>query len=153
MRNSDPRVRIVFVHKFNSNFSTPYLPCRQQVVTSNTGPILVFPRIQRFGSFDFSSLDKVFSRHVTGSANCKNSVVCFVVKYCPTSIVVRILHQYTSLSIDLVVEAFPLVPCTSAIIFSCAGISIEGVGVVINKFAGANSGSDCSANTGLPVLV
>ena len=24
--------------------STPYLPCRQQVVTSNTGPILVFPR-------------------------------------------------------------------------------------------------------------
>ena len=36
---------------------------------------------------------------------------------------------------------------------SCAGISIEGVGVIINKSAGAKSGSDCSATTGLPVLV
>ena len=37
-------------------------------VTSNTGPILVFPRIQPFGSVDFSSLGKVFSRRVTDSA-------------------------------------------------------------------------------------
>ena len=29
--------------------STPYLPCKQQVATSNTGPILVFPLIQPFG--------------------------------------------------------------------------------------------------------
>ena len=28
--------------------STPYSPCKQQVVTSNTGPILVFPLILRF---------------------------------------------------------------------------------------------------------
>ena len=58
-------------------------------MTSNTGPILVFPRIQPFGSVDFSSLGKVYSRHVTGSANCKNSSVCFVMKYCPTSTVFR----------------------------------------------------------------
>ena len=36
---------------------------------------------------------------------------------------------------------------------SCAGISIEGVGVIINKSAGAKSGSDCSVATSLPVLV
>ena len=73
-----------------------------------------------------------------------------------------ILHQYKSLSLDLFVEAFPLflsvkpfplIPCTFANNFSCAGISIEGLGVVINYFAGSNSGSDCPANTGLPVLV
>ena len=29
-----------------SLISTPYLPCKQQVTTSNTGPILVFPGIQ-----------------------------------------------------------------------------------------------------------
>ena len=69
--------------------STPYLPCKQLVVTSNTGPILVFPRIQPFASDDFSSLGKENSRHVTGSANCKNSSMCFVMKYCPTSTVFK----------------------------------------------------------------
>ena len=50
MRNSDPRVRIVFVYRCKSAVftysvvtSTPYLPCKQQVATSNMGPILVFP--------------------------------------------------------------------------------------------------------------
>ena len=60
---------------------TPYFPCGQQVVTSNTGPILVFPRMQ--------SLGKVYSRQATESVNCKNSSVSFVMKYCPTSTVVR----------------------------------------------------------------
>ena len=69
MRSSDPRVRIVFVHRLN------YLPCRQQVVTSNTGPILVFPRIQPFGSDDSSSLGKVYSRQATGSVNFEKSSV------------------------------------------------------------------------------
>ena len=41
--------------------STPDLPCRQQVVTSNTGPILVFPRIQPLGSDQLSSLGKAYS--------------------------------------------------------------------------------------------
>ena len=34
------------------------------------GPNLVFPRIQLFGSVDFSSRGKVYSRHVTGIVNC-----------------------------------------------------------------------------------
>ena len=34
----------------NEDSSTPYVPCRQQVATSNTGPILLFPLIQPFGS-------------------------------------------------------------------------------------------------------
>ena len=36
--------------------------------------------------------------------------------------------------------------------FSCARISIESLGVIFGKFAGANNGSDCSDSTGLPVL-
>ena len=35
--------------------------------------------------------------------------------------------------------------------FCCAGISIEDVGVIINKSADVKSGSDCSANTDLPI--
>ena len=35
---------------------------------------------------------------------------------------------------------------------SCAGTSVEGVGVIINNIAGSNNGSDCPASTGLPVL-
>ena len=69
--------------------STPNLLCRWLVVTSNTGPILVSPQIQPFGPDDFSSLGRVYSRHVTGSLNCENSSVSFVMKYCPTSTVVR----------------------------------------------------------------
>ena len=88
MRDSDPRVRSVFVY-YSIRIFTPYLPCGWQVVTSNTGPILVLPLIQPFGSDEFSSLGKVYSRHVTGSANCENSSVSFVMKYCPTSTVVK----------------------------------------------------------------
>ena len=58
-------------------------------MTSNTGPILVFPRIQPFRSDEFSSLGKVYSRQATESVNCENYSVSFVVKYCPTSTVVR----------------------------------------------------------------
>ena len=54
-----------------------------------SGPILVFPRIQPFGSDDFSSLGKVYSRQATDSVNCENSSVSFVMKYCPTSTVVK----------------------------------------------------------------
>ena len=58
-------------------------------MTSNTGPILVFPRIQPFGSDASSSLGKVYSRQATASVNCENSAVSFVMKYCPPSTVVR----------------------------------------------------------------
>ena len=81
-------MRIVFVHKLYSDLHS-ILTCRQQVVTSNTGPILVFPLIQPCGSDDSSSLGKVYSRQATESVNCENSSVSFVMKYCPTSTVVR----------------------------------------------------------------
>ena len=58
-------------------------------MTSNTGPFLVFPRIQPFGPVDLSSRGKVYSRHATGSVNCENSSVSFVMNYCLTSTVVR----------------------------------------------------------------
>ena len=61
----------------------------QQVITSNTGPTLVFPLIQPFGSDESSYLGKVYSRQATESVNCENSSVSFVMKYCPTSTVVR----------------------------------------------------------------
>ena len=54
-----------FVFNAKSSNCTPYLPCSQQAVTSNTGPIWVFPRIQPFWSDYFSSLGKVYSRQAT----------------------------------------------------------------------------------------
>ena len=69
--------------------STPYLPCKQQVATSNTGPILVFPRIHPFGCDAPSSLGRVYSRQATASVNCENSAVSFVMKYCPISTTFR----------------------------------------------------------------
>ena len=69
--------------------STPYLPCTQQVGTSGSGPILVFPRIQPFGSDESSSLGKVYSRQATKSVNCENSSVSFVMEYCPNSTTFR----------------------------------------------------------------
>ena len=122
-------------------------------MTSNTGPILVFPRIQPFGSVDFSSRGKVYSRHVTGSVNCENSSVCFVLKYCPASTVSRnpaSVQIFNHRSCCGSLSARSLYFCNN---FSCAGISVEGLGVMNKKFAGANNGSDCPANTGLSVLV
>ena len=81
MRNS------LFIDIFLISIS--YLPCRQQVVTSNTGPILVFPPIQPFRSDVSSSLGKMYSRQVTASVNCYNSAVSFVMKYCPISTTFR----------------------------------------------------------------
>ena len=69
--------------------STLYLPCKQQVATSNTGPILVFPRIQPLGSDASSSLGRVYSRQATVFVNCENSSVSFVMKYCPISTTFR----------------------------------------------------------------
>ena len=76
----------------------------------------------------------------------------FVMKYCPTSTVVR-----NPASIQILITRFC---CDSLSIrswyfynkFSCAGTSVEGVGVVINNLAGSNSGSDCPASTGLTVV-
>ena len=49
----------------------------------------VHPESQPFGSDDFSSLGKVYSRQATESVNCENSSVSFVITYCPTTTVVK----------------------------------------------------------------
>ena len=85
-------------------------------MTSNTGPISVFLRIQPFGSDNFSSRGKVYSRQATDSVNCEHSSVSFVMKYCPTPTVVR---NPASVQIfeshGIVVRPFPLVLGTFAI--------------------------------------
>ena len=88
MRNSDPRVRMSLFTDIIL-ISTPYLPCKKQIATSKTGPILMFPRIQPFGSDAPSSLGRMYSRQATESLNCENYAVSFVMKYCPISTTFR----------------------------------------------------------------
>ena len=45
--------------------STPCLPCKQLVVTSNTSPIFVFPWIHPLGCDAPSSIGRVYSRQAT----------------------------------------------------------------------------------------
>ena len=52
------------------------------------GPISVFTRIQPFLSDNSSSLGSVHSRQAA-ARNCENPAASFVMKYCPTSTVVR----------------------------------------------------------------
>ena len=78
--------------------STPCLPGGQHFVTSNTGPVLVFPRIQPFGSDDFSSFGKVYSRQTTESVKCENTSVSFVMNNCPTPTVVKNLASIQNLT-------------------------------------------------------
>ena len=120
------------------------------VVTSNTGPILVFTRIQPFGLDDFSFLGKVYSRHVTGSANYKHSSVC-----CPTSTVVRSLASVQNLfarfCCDNLFNSF-LVPLQQ-IFFLHRIIGQRCVCVcVFITLVDTNNGSDCPAKTDFPVL-
>ena len=106
-------------------------------MTSNTGPILVFPRIQPLGSDDFSSFGKVYSRHVTGSVFCENSSVStvrlqplsgrnpasvqnFTTRFCCESLSTRSLYF-----------------CNRS---SCAGSSVEGARVFINELVGTIMG-------------
>ena len=115
-------------------------------MTSNTGPILVFPRIQPFGSDDCSSLGKVYSRHATGSVNCENSSVSFVMKYCPTPTVVR-----NPASVQNLITRFCCASLSTRSWYfcnrsSCAGSSVEGVGVLFNELVGChNSVKDCAS--------
>ena len=95
------------------------------------GPILVFPRIQPFGSNDFSSLGKVYSRQATDSVNCENSSVSFVMKYCPTSTVAKkpaSVHIFYNRSGCGSFSTRTLCLCNG---FSCAWSSVKGVGVFI----------------------
>ena len=133
-------------------FSTPYLPCWQQVVTSSTGPILVFPLIQPFGSDDSSSLGKVHSRQDTESVNCENSSVSFVMKYCPTSTVVRnpaSVQNLLNLSCCDNFSIRSLYLCNRNSLWT--GLSFKGTFVLITL--GTNEELNCPLTTGLPVLI
>ena len=76
MRNSNPRVRIVFVNRFNYDFHS-MLILKVTGCNFQHGSNFGVPLNPTFRSVDFSSRGKIYSRHVTGSANCKNSSVCF----------------------------------------------------------------------------
>ena len=149
MINSDPWVRIVFVHRLIL-ISTPYLPCSQQVVTSTTGPILVFPLIQPFGSDVSSSLGKVYSRQATESLNCENSSVSFVMKHCPTSTVVSNPASVQNLLNLSCCDNFSIrSPYLCSENSLCAGSSLfKGTFVLITL--GTNEELDCPPTTGLP---
>ena len=88
MRNSDPRVRIVFVYRFNSNVHSMFT---LQVAGCDFwhGPNFGIPSNPTFRVRWFSSLCKVYSRHASDSVKCEISSVSFVMKYCPTPTVVR----------------------------------------------------------------
>ena len=65
MRNSDPRVRIVFVHRFNSDF---YSIFTLQITSCDFqyGSNFGVPLNPTFRAVDLSARGNVFSRHVTG---------------------------------------------------------------------------------------
>ena len=73
-------------------------------------------------------------------------------KYCPTSTVVRNLASVQILITRFCCESLSTRSWYFCNRSSCAGSSVESVGVFINKLAGSNNGSDCSASTSLPVL-
>ena len=115
------------------------------------GPILVFPRIQPFGSYESSSLGKVYSRQATESLICENSSVSFVMKYCPTPTVVRNPASVQNLLNLSCCDNFlnrSLYLCNRYT--SCAESSFKSMFVFITL--GTNNGSDCPATTSRPVL-
>ena len=75
MRNSNPSKSLVSAQR-QILISTPCLPCNQLVVTSSTGPILVFPWIHPLGCDDPFSRGRKCSRQVT-AWNCVRCPVPF----------------------------------------------------------------------------
>ena len=106
-------------------------------MTSNTGPILVFPRIQPLGSDDFSSFGKVYSRHVTGSVNCENSSV--------STVRLQPLSGRNRASVQIFSTRFCCESLSTRSLYfcnrsSCAGSSVEGARVFISELVGAIMG-------------
>ena len=151
MRNSHPRVRIVFVHTFNSDvhsvFTLQVTGCdfqygSQSWLESNLSGQLICHLVVTY-THDMSLALQIV----------RTPQYVFVMKYCPTSTVFRnpaSIQIFINRSCCGSLSTRSLCFCNR---FSCAGISIEGVGVVTNKSAGAKYGSDCPATTSLPVLV
>ena len=152
MRNSDPRVRIVFVYRFNSNFHSIFTlqitGCDFQHGSNFGVPLNPTFRL----SWIFVSWQSVLT---TLHWFCKLwelvSVLCHEVLNDFNCFQESCLHTSLYHSILLwKLSTRSLYFCNKV---SCAGISIECLGVVINKSAGAKSGSDYSATTSVPVLV
>ena len=108
MRNSDPRVRIVSVHRHNSDLNSVLTVCSQHVAISNTVPILVLTWIHPFDCDASSSLGRVYSRLAT-ARNCENYAVSFVMNIVRFQQRSEILHPYNIYSLYLVVTAFQFV--------------------------------------------
>ena len=165
MRNSEPRVRIAFIYRFwfplhiflasswlwlltrvqfwcslQSNLSGQLI-CRL-VVTCTHNMSLALQNVR---------LVSVFCHEVLSDLNsCQESCINtnlwshdFVVRACIST------NLYQSICLWKLFHSFFVL---LQYIF-CARLSIENVGVVINKSAGAKNGSNCSATTSLPVLV
>ena len=81
---SDPLKRMVLVHRLNSDDHS-ILILQETSCNFQYGPNLNIPSYPTFGSDEFSSLGKGYSRQTTESLNCENYPVSFVMKYCPTS--------------------------------------------------------------------
>ena len=90
MRDSDPRVRIVFIHGHNSDL---YSILTVQATSCNFqyGSNFGVSSDPTFGSdvSSSSSPGTVYSRQATAFVNCENSSVSFVMKYCPISTIFR----------------------------------------------------------------
>ena len=88
--------------------STPYLPCKQQVATSNMGPILLFPWIHPFGCDDLHLLEECIRdmplHKILKNLRCLSS--WSIVQFQQHS---GILHPYKNYLICLVVTAFQFV--------------------------------------------
>ena len=132
--------------------STPYLPCKQQVATSKTGPMLVFPLIQPFGSDNFSSLGRVYSRQATASVNWENSAVSFVMKYCPISTTLRNPASVQNLLNLSCCDSFSIRSpycCNRRSLFARSSQS-KGISVLITL--STSEELDCPLATGCPFL-
>ena len=131
--------------------STPCSPCRQQFATSNTGPILVFPLIQPFGSDESSSLGKVYSRQSTESVNCENSAVSFVMKCCPDfhrSQESCISTKFCSICLVVITFQFVLLYLCNRISLCARSSSFKSMFVLITL--GTNEELDCPSDNWLP---
>ena len=152
MRNSDPRVRIVFVYKFNSNFHSIFTLQVAGCDFQHGPQFWCSLESNLLGQMIFHFLAKCTHDMSIGSVDCENSSVSFVMKYCPTSAVVRrILHQYKKLLTLSCCDNFSIRSWyLSNRSSSCAGSSVKSMCVFITL--DTNIGSDCPTKTGLTVI-
>ena len=131
--------------------SSPYLPCKQHVATSNTGSMLVFPWIQPFGCDASSSLGRVYSRQAA-VRNCENYAVSFVMKYCPISTTFRNPASIQNLLNLSCCDNFSIRSpyCCNRRSLRARSSQSKGISVLITL--STSEELDCPPTTGCPVL-